>query len=345
MATPKLLVTDVYQDLSLAEGFQYYIDNIGTEDVDVHIAGSPPNDNTPGLLIGQSEFRLYRVLTGEIVYIKTVNKGVKSLVTTTVVDSSGLSLVTQTSARGETGLSIFMLDQTTDVLDIPFLTERSTSTIAVETAIEDRTVEVAPGHGAQVGDILEIAEMATNRFIQTRILEIAVNVLAVDQPINIVYPIGTTAIISSDNMLVDGSSTPVIFSILPLPTQAGDMVRILIDIRGTGAMDFSTFGSESALINGCVLRIKREDGTFKNLFNWKNNGEFINRGLDHDFLVNIGGNQRAFVGRSTFGGQSKRGVVIRLDGGVGEELQIVIQDNLTAGINTEFRLIAQGHEV
>lgn len=251
----------------------------------------------------------------------------------------------QTSDRGTTGQSVFIQDQTTESLDVPLLFERNTTTVAVTTAIGDRTVELTSAASASVGDILELAEITSGNFLQSKILAIATNTVTIDQPVNRIYTSGSTAVVSSDDMLVDGSVTPVVFSILPLPTQAGDMVRVMLDIRGAAAMDFSTFGSEVSLTNGCVLRVKREDGTFRNLFNWKNNGDFINRSLDHDFLVNIGNSQRAFVSRSTFGGQSKRGVVIRLDGSIGEELQVVIQDNLTLGVNSEFRMIAQGHEL
>jgi hypothetical protein len=55
---------------------------------------------------------------------------------------------------------------------------------------------------------------------------------------------------------------------------------------------------------------------------------------------------KGFTSRLTWGGQSKHGVVIRLDGNLGEELQVLIQDDLvTASANTVFNMIAQGHEV
>jgi hypothetical protein len=241
---------------------------------------------------------------------------------------------------------VFVQDQTTESLDVPLLFERTSTTVAVDTAIGDRTVDLTSAASASVGDILEMAEADSGNFLQSRILSISVNEVTIDQPVNRVYKAGSVAVISTDDMLVDGSVTPQVFSILPLPNQAGDMVRVLIDIRGSAAMDFSTFGSDPALTNGCVLRVKRKDGTFRNIFNWKNNGDFINRSLDHEFLVNVGNNQRAFVSRTTFGGQSKRGVVIRLDGALGEELQVVIQDDLVTGsLNSEFRMIAQGHEL
>lgn len=251
----------------------------------------------------------------------------------------------ETSSRGDTGQSVFVQDQTTESLDVPLLISRNVTSVAITTAIDDRVVALAPGHGAIVGNIIELADSVSGNFMQSKALIVAGDNITLDQPINRVYISGTVAVVSSDNMLVDGSVTPQVFSILPLPNQAGDMVRVMLDIRGIAAMDFSTFGSDASLANGCVIRVKRADGTFKNEFNWKNNGDFINRSFDHDFLVNIGNSQRAFIGMSTFGGQQARGVVIRLDGSKGEEVQVVIQDDLTGGDNTEFRMVAQGHEL
>jgi hypothetical protein len=257
----------------------------------------------------------------------------------------------ETSERGTTASAVFVQDQTSDLLDVPFLKERTQAVLAQDVTAGDTVINLEAGHGATAGEILEMAESGTTIFIQARVLDVNVNAITIDQPANQDYAIANTIIVlSSDDMLVSGSlASPQIFSILPLQNQAGDMVRIILDIRGPGGMDFSKFGSDAALTNGCVLRVKKADGTFKNIFNWKNNGEFINRAFDFDFLVNTGNNQRAFVARRTFGGQGKNGVVIRLEGSNNEELQILIQDELTKGVggntNTEFRVIAQGHEI
>ena len=251
-----------------------------------------------------------------------------------------------TSDRGDSGLAVYVNDQVTNTLDISFLQELTTTELAVETAIDDRTLTIDAGHGAVAGNILELADAATNDFMQATILSVATNVITLDQPINRVYAVDAPIVISSADMLVDGSSTPKIFSILPLPTQSGDIVRVIIDLRGSSAMDFSTFGSDAALTNGCVLRYKKANGDYRNLFNWKNNGDFIRQaGGDFDILVNNGANQRAFVARTTFGGQAKRGAVIRLEGAKDEILEVVIQDDLTGGNNAEFQMIAQGHEL
>lgn len=256
------------------------------------------------------------------------------------------SEIYEKSDRGVIGVATFIQDQTSPVLTVPFLQERAIVTLANDTAVGDRVVNLVGGHGAVAGEILELAVTGGTEFMQAKIISVLVDAITIDQPVNRVYTVaGSTVVRSTDNMLVDGSVTPQVFSILPLPGQVGDMVRIIVGIGGAEAMDFSTFGSDPALINGCVVRVKGSGGTFKNLFNFKTNGEFIGQGFDHDFLQNTGNNARSFASRVTWGGQSKHGVVVRLDGALGEELQIVIQDDLTGASNTSFTLQAQGHEV
>jgi len=251
----------------------------------------------------------------------------------------------ETSNRGTTALGVFIQDQTSQVLSVPFLKDKTPTTLAVDAAVNTRTLTLSPGHGAVVGDVLKLSEGLN--FIQAEILVVAVNVITIDQPTSFAKVAGSPVVISTQNMLVDGSVTPEIFRVLPLPEQVVDVVSVILEIRGASGdiMDFSSFGSREELTNGCVLRINNGDNTFKNLFNFKSNSDFIGRGFDHAFLNAKTGNTIAgFTSRVTWGGQSKHGVVIRIDGNKGESLELIVQDNLL-GVNTRFRLSTQGHEV
>jgi hypothetical protein len=270
----------------------------------------------------------------------------------------------ETSNRGNTALGVFIQDQTTPVLTVPFLQARAAVELAADTEIDSRTIELATGHNTDFGDIIELAEVATTNFMQSRVIDplglaaigdpVTGDTITLDSPVNRVYTVsGSIALRSTKSMLADGRMVsqggpgPQVFSILPLPDQAGDMVRVIIELRGAvgGTMDFTSFGSEPELLNGVVVRVKNSDGTFRNLFNFKSNSDFIEQGFDHAFLDPKGGNTvPGFTSRVTWGGQSKHGVVIRLDGALDEELQIIIQDDLRNG-NTRFHLTAQGHEL
>lgn len=252
----------------------------------------------------------------------------------------------ETSDRGAQGSPVFILDQTTDVLDIPFLkTISSSATTTADTVIDSYTIELTAAHGASIGSVIELAN-GDNVFYQGKVITSNANDLVMDTPLNHVYTSGATVFESTDQMLVNGSATPQVFSILPLAGQRGDIVRIIIAITGTSAQDFETFGSDAALTRGVVIRVKKENGDFRNQFNFKTNGQYQERSFDVDYRSNTGNSVRSFAGRRTYGGPSKNGVVIRVEGDKNEEIQIVIQDDLvTASSNTSFRAYAQGHEL
>lgn len=267
-----------------------------------------------------------------------------SVQTSSVITSAVIPL--EVSSRGSRGVPTFVQDQTTNPLSVPLLKSRVMTNLAVNGVIGDTNVTLAPAHGAVVGDILELADLVTlDLFMQATILNVVADVITIDQPLNHAYLTTDTAVISEKTMLVNGSLTsPIIYSILPLPTQAGDILKIILDIRATADMDFSSFGGAAALTNGCVVRVKQENGDFRNLFNFKTNGDFIQQGFDHQFLIPKGGNTtRGFTSKITWGGSGNHGVAIRLEGSKGEELQVLIQDDLTIG-NTVFTMTAQGHE-
>lgn len=250
----------------------------------------------------------------------------------------------ETSARGTTGLGVFVQDQTTDVLDVHFVQDRGNFTLSADAVIDSRTFSVTAGHGIVVGELIELSNISANTFMQAEVLAVVVNDITIDMPINFAYSTSDIGIRSTRKLLVDGSVTPQIFNIKPLPGQGGDVVRVTLDIKSLTEMDFTTFGGAPALTVGCMMRIKNEDGTFHNLFNFKDNADIIEQAFEHAFLQPKQGNTtKGFASQLTWGGQSNHGVVIRLDGNLNEELQLVIQDDLTVG-NTRFHLTAQGHK-
>ena len=255
----------------------------------------------------------------------------------------------ETTARGGTGLGVFIQDQTTGVLDVPFLQQLSTPTLAANTVVNSRDITLTAGHGltgANTGDIMEIADSTNGSyFMQCSITGVSGDVVTLDCPINRVYTTANHLLsVSSDTMNVDGSATPVVFSILPFNLQSGDMVRMIVEMRDNADMDFSSFGSLNALTNGCVVRVNNGDGTYRNLYNFKSNGDIIEQCFDHSFLSPKAGNsERAFAARLTWGGQSKHGVTIRLDGSIGEALEFIVQDDLT-GLN-KMHWTCQGSEL
>jgi hypothetical protein len=244
------------------------------------------------------------------------------------------------SDRGGTSLGVTLQDQTTGVLDVPFLLNESSPTLAADTVVNSRDITLTAGHGlinqphpaGNIGDVMEIADTTNGSFfMQCGILAIVGDVVTLDCPVNRIYTTANSLLsVSHIDMNVDGSVTPVIFSILPFSLQKGDMTRVIVEMRSLDDMDFTTFGGLPELTNGCVIRVNNGDGTYRNLYNFKSNGDIIEQCYDHRFLAPRGGNvTNGFTARLTWAGQSKHGVAIRLDGSLGESLEFIVQDDLT----------------
>lgn len=266
----------------------------------------------------------------------------------TIVDGIWLDILDdwsasfETSARGNTANKVFVQDQTTESLDVPFLLDRGPFTLDGDTIRDSRFFDALTGHGIVVGETIELADSAT--FMQAKVLDVVLDNIEIDTPINHIYLDGVSGTRSTDDLRVDGSVTPQVFSVLPLAGQAGDMTRIIVTIESSSAMDFTKFGSMAALINGVVIRVRRENGDFRNHLNFKTNGEFIEKAFDIIELSKTGGGGFGLVMRLTYAGPEKHGVAVRVDGDLNEEWQAVIQDDLSSGL-LKFRITAGGHEL
>ena len=109
-------------------------------------------------------------------------------------------------------------------------------------------------------------------------------------------------------------------------------------------MDDGKFGGiTGGLTNGIFFRVK--NGTTKNIFNAKTNGDLAAHMFDLNYVDDTLGpsGQYGLRGRRTFGGQSKNGVVIRLNSETNDIFECVVQDDLTD--LTNFQIIVQGHIV
>jgi hypothetical protein len=235
-------------------------------------------------------------------------------------------------------------DSTSPTFDLFFVKALAAPTaLSVATALDDYTITVDSTVGMAVTPETYLGIFSgTGRFYWGVVLEINGNVLTLDNPLDFEFQIGDNVLPTTRNMRVDGSVTPEVFSI-----QAGtgglviDITRMIYSMITTDPIGLGGFGDGDALLRGCVMRTK--NGEYRNLFNFKTNYEL---GV-HCFDVSVYEQAKqtdvnALLARNTYGGQSKRDAVIRLD--EGEELQMIVQDDLTLRLLT-FLTIAQGSQV
>ena len=252
------------------------------------------------------------------------------------------------SSKGVQGVPVFVHPHTTGVLDLHFVQFIATLTLVADTVVNSNEITVASGHGfttADAGKHIALFDFVAEPsvFSSFELISVAGDVFTLDTPVPRVFAVGeATSAIFLNNMNVDGSITPQVFSVTARPGLNGDMIAINMEMRDTTAMDFSTFGGLPALAKGVVVRVNNGDGTYRNLYNFKSNGDIILMSKTYEFVVNNGGGIRGFNSRVVFGGEDNHGVVVRIDGSLGESLEMVVQDDLT-GL-TLLDWVAQGSE-
>lgn len=268
----------------------------------------------------------------------------------------------EVSARGDVAVAVVLQDQTTEMLDLYFLQTKVIGlTLAADTVIGARTVTLSPGHGLTTANsanhILEVASNLVSKFFQSRVLSVTGDVVTVASIMSDVFLAASSSVNTGNpnmckdaatGVAIDGSVTPVVFTVRPLPTQSGDITRVIMASTSPNDGDLTNFGGAPALTAGLLLRVKRAGGIYKNLFNYRSNFDLVIHGFDHSFLFpKVGSAVSGFIARVTFGGQEKHGVVIRLDGSIGEELQIVVSElmDATAAGNLTVSFMAEGSEL
>lgn len=221
------------------------------------------------------------------------------------------------------------------------------TTITAEAVVGAYTITVADATGAAIGESIIISDTLNERYFYAHITNVASLTLTLDTPLDYPYANGSDLAIASHDMNVNGSVTPQVFGIRQAENPSNlqenielDITRILLFMETAASCDLATFGDQAALARGIVLRKKNTDGTYNNIFNIRKNGDMAAIGYDLNIYAatNPVAGQDGVSFRLTFGGEEKMGTVIRL--GPGEDLELVVQDNLT-GI-TEMTMVAEG---
>ena len=294
-----------------------------TDDDNVIIHGAYDGFNSRYRLLDE----LYSTITGDKISGSTAE----------AVASSIATMVRETD--------VALQDQHTQAVITDFTNVIASSTTATLLAIEDTAIEVTDSTGMLVGHYLTLFSPTLNRFSTFHILAVdsETDILTVDTPLDAAYPAGTFVDAGEDNLAVNGSVTPVIFGIRnstgsPVGLTV-DITRIFITALTDNSVQLNEFADITALTNGMVLR--KVDGNYYNIFNVKSNQDISALCYDLNITTVTGQGQEGFTARLTFGGQSKVGVVQRL--APGEDLQVIVQDNLTA--IADFRIVAEGHIV
>lgn len=269
------------------------------------------------------------------------------------LDSSGASytsldlLITDLSSFLKAGISIsepvdvVIQDSTSPLYVVKFSNIIAETTLTTATELDDYIISVASATGFVVGQYLTIYSIENNRVYFSDVLDINGLDITLDRPLDFTFTSGSPISVGNTNMNVDGSVTPQVFGVrnpsnedIPLEI---DISRVMFSALTSTEPQLSDFGD----IAGGVTRgvqIRRVDGTYQNIINFKTNMEMKNIMFDLEIQTVAKNAQDGFTGRFTF---ERLGQVVRI--GEGEDLQVIIQDDLTSLIS--FEVIAEGSEV
>lgn len=252
--------------------------------------------------------------------------------------------VIEQSDRGGNSLAVTLQDQSTPAFDLPFVLEQASTAVRTATSIDSRVIDVTSGHALTAGQSILLANGGA--YMEAGIVSTTVDTITIDTPINHVYPVGATVTGGTTNLIVDGT-TPQTFKLKPPAGTTVDITSLTFSIRSNIKPTYPDFGADPELTLGVIVRRKLSNGDYTHLTNMKSNEDFLlNGSLDISLEPKTTGSTVYGIGfRMTFAGQQNHGVAIRLDSALDEEIQIIIQDNLTGGQNTSMRVLAQGSEV
>lgn len=173
-------------------------------------------------------------------------------------------------------------------------------------------------------------------------------VITVDRAINYIYSYDATAFIGRSCICVDGRTTNKVFKIQPPDGATWDINKIVLMLQDNVSMDDSKFGGLDALTNGIVLRAyynysggvaTRSDIFCVAKTNFELGLSF--NSIQYDDRAG-GSGLYGMKAVKTFNSNQHNGVTIRLDGSAGDNIQIIVRDELTGLAGA--RCVAHGHE-
>lgn len=216
------------------------------------------------------------------------------------------------------------------------------TTLSVASLANATSITVTSSTGMVVGDMLQISN-GTIELTFPRITIITGNVLTLDRPLNNAYAIGTIVDVVSINMRsVAGTLTaPISYRLTPNSNQTVHLVRYIFSMTHSTAGDLGLFGNITALTNGVtVRRYDGASGTYKTFTHWNSNADIKDDMYDLEFDTRSGGGGAyGTSGRGSI--KDGTGAVPKLDGSVGDYMEILIQDDITGLVR--FQIKGQGH--
>jgi hypothetical protein len=177
------------------------------------------------------------------------------------------------------------------------------------------------------------------------IIKVLVGTLAtLDTPLTFDHPSGADVTKIHTNLAEPGLTTaasladPVLFTSHIAPgtiVHLNSMTVVMID---GSAMDFTTFGGVTALVNGIVLRAQ-SGGVVASFTNWKANLDMNSDAFPVQYQPKAGGGE--FGLSAIYQIKSATGAIVFLNGSLNDTFEALAQESLEE--NTKIQIKLQGH--
>lgn len=237
-------------------------------------------------------------------------------------------------------IDVVIQDQHSQVVDRFVTRKLNTATLAIPAIKDARTLTLAAGHNFVSGNMIEIDD--GTKSYQSRVINVATNVLTVTNPIVCGFAVTSNVYRVSPDLNVNGSVAPVTFTCKPPANVKWDINILSINMLDDTPMDDGTFGGIPAITNGTIFRTV--DGDIEHIFTAIDNGCFRRHcDTDDPYSDKAPSGIYGLNVKRYFNSQNGDGVSRRIGIGGSGEFQVIVQDNLTA--LSRFWVVLRGHIV
>ena len=251
-----------------------------------------------------------------------------------------LPIIIKSPLESNGAVPVNIQDQTSEIIDVYMTQIIKSTTLSENSTIDTYEVKLTAGHGAVAGNMIVLKE--GTHFYQAIILNVATDTITMDRPLDFAFTTASHVDISTNKLNVNGSVTRQIFRVTPsFTTIKFDVTRIIFSIEDNAPMDTSTFGGLTKLTRGIVIR--KKDGVYKNIFNAKSNDDLAHHCDIVEYVAKAPSGEYGLLAKRKFAGQNENGVVMRLDSATNDQIELIVQDDLTGLLG--FNIIVQGHVV
>lgn len=236
--------------------------------------------------------------------------------------------------------AVSVQDNTNPVIFSHAVTSLATNlSLASDVSIGATSVVLNAGHGFVSPATTPGQMLIIPGYYMGEVLSVSTNTIGLDTPLGYAFAANTAVTRANKYLNKDGSSVPIMFGVSAVVGRIFDITGFTMTLLSASPMDDSLFGSLTKLTNGLTCRIKRSASWYNNVFVARSNQNLALFGtLEYTTKAPSG----KYGVRFHFSFRDY-GTTCRLVGSLGQQLEIIVRDNLSTLEDME--IMIHGHVV